>query len=166
MFDKSCFISKFYFTLFFMSQGWRWCCSWYWTDWASQEHLWKSHYTVIISSEWKIMVILIFILIEAYLCGIWNLWKEKLYPVDSSLNSALDSSINSCSIITNVGQEPSLDLKNTNLSIRIDKQFQSTHNSLFSWPCEGCHDYSEAEKKTDSCLFLKLQSKTTPTTLN
>ena len=34
-----------------------------------------------------------FLNIKSFLCGIWNLHKEKLYPEDFSMNTALNSSV-------------------------------------------------------------------------
>ena len=31
--------------------------------------------------------------IKSFLCGVWNLRKEKLYPEDFSMNTALNSSV-------------------------------------------------------------------------
>ena len=34
--------------------------------------------------------------IKSFLCGIWNLRKEKLYPEDFSMNTASNSSVKRC----------------------------------------------------------------------
>ena len=34
--------------------------------------------------------------IKSFLCGVWNLLKEKLYPEDFSMNTASNSSIKRC----------------------------------------------------------------------
>ena len=31
--------------------------------------------------------------IKSFLCGVWNLRKEKLYPEDFSMNTALNNSV-------------------------------------------------------------------------